>query len=378
MRFLTIFIILILGLCVRFVELKSNTTFSLIRRQRSIGLFKTVCYRGLGCFYTGPPFKQIPFRPISLKPLPQEIIRTEFLLFTRKNRNNPVVFPPTKLDAIFRSHFNPTAWTRILIHGYMDGSCITSWLFETKDELLRRADDNVIVVDHSTTTMLLRIIYQQSVADTRVIGVQVANLINFLHKKLGVEMKRVHIIGHSLGAHTAGYAGERLPNLGRITGLDPAGPYFRKVPRNVQLDDTDATFVDVIHSNPAPNILLDQTAFNCPHQRSYEFFLYSFNQSNCLFVGVECTSYSDFLQGKCNCGYNGEKCSIMGISATPKPPPRKRYYLEVAPERPYCLHQYQIVLYLHTMNNISKSVEIPIHLAVYGEKHKIQKENNFK
>ncbi|GIY71730.1 inactive pancreatic lipase-related protein 1 [Caerostris darwini] len=219
-------------------------------------LFKTVCYRGLGCFYTGPPFKQIPFRLISLKPLPQEIIRTEFLLFTRKNRNNPVVFPPTKLGDIFRSHFNATAWTRILIHGYMDGSYITSWLFDTKDELLRRADDNVIIVDHSTNTMLPRIIYQQSVADTRVIGVQVANLINFLHKKLGVEMKRVHIIGHSLGAHTAGYAGERLPNLGRITGLDPAGPYFRKVPRNVQLDDTDSTFVDVIHSNPAPNILL--------------------------------------------------------------------------------------------------------------------------
>ncbi|GIY95591.1 pancreatic lipase-related protein 2 [Caerostris extrusa] len=182
--------------------------------------------------------KQIPFRPISLKPLPQEIIRTEFLLFTRKNRNNPVVFPPTKLEAIFRSHFNPTEWTRLLIHGYMDGSYITSWLFETKDELLRRADDNVIVVDHSTTNMLPRIIYQQSVADTRVIGVQVANLINFLHKKLGAEMKRVHIIGHSLGAHAAGYA-----------GLDPAGTYFRKVPRNVQLDDTDATFVDVIHSN---------------------------------------------------------------------------------------------------------------------------------
>ncbi|GBM14880.1 hypothetical protein AVEN_154149-1, partial [Araneus ventricosus] len=38
--------------------------------------------------------------------------------------------------------------------------------------------------------------------------------------------------------------------------LDPAGPYYRNVPRNVQLDVTDAMFVDVIHSNPAPNILL--------------------------------------------------------------------------------------------------------------------------
>ncbi|GFR28891.1 hypothetical protein TNCT_542861, partial [Trichonephila clavata] len=49
----------------------------------------------------------------------------------------------------------------------------------------------------------------------------------------------------------AGYAGERLPNLGRITGLDPAGPYFRNVANNVKLDTSDATFVDVIHSNPS-------------------------------------------------------------------------------------------------------------------------------
>lgn len=29
---------------------------------------------------------------------------------------------------------------------------------------------------------------------------------------------KIHVIGHSLGAHIAGYAGEKTPNLGRITG----------------------------------------------------------------------------------------------------------------------------------------------------------------
>ncbi|GFU66684.1 pancreatic lipase-related protein 3 [Trichonephila clavipes] len=72
-----------------------------------------------------------------------------------------------------------------------------------------------------------------------------------IREKLGADMKTIHLIGHSLGAHIAGYAGERLPNLGRITGLDPAGPYFRNVANNVKLDTADATFVDVIHSNPS-------------------------------------------------------------------------------------------------------------------------------
>jgi pancreatic triacylglycerol lipase len=36
--------------------------------------------------------------------------------------------------------------------------------------------------------------------------------------KLGVTPSDVHLIGHSLGAHTSGYAGEKIANLGRITG----------------------------------------------------------------------------------------------------------------------------------------------------------------
>ena len=33
-----------------------------------------------------------------------------------------------------------------------------------------------------------------------------------------VHAEDVHMIGHSIGAHVAGYAGERIANLGRITG----------------------------------------------------------------------------------------------------------------------------------------------------------------
>jgi|LakMenEpi03Aug12_release.lakeMendotaPanAssembly.Ray.scaffolds.fasta_scaffold3196522_2 hypothetical protein len=41
----------------------------------------------------------------------------------------------------------------------------------------------------------------------------------FLRKtKLGAKASEVHLIGHSLGAHAAGYAGEKILNLGQITG----------------------------------------------------------------------------------------------------------------------------------------------------------------
>ena len=85
----------------------------------------------------------------------------------------------------------------------------------------------------------------------------------------------MHLIGHSLGAHVCGYAGEKISGLGRITGqspkfsqisflekielnrkgLDPAGPYFEWMPAFARLDSGDAQFVDVIHTNGVATIL---------------------------------------------------------------------------------------------------------------------------
>lgn len=60
--------------------------------------------------------------------------------------------------------------------------------------------------------------YVQSVANIRVVGAQVAQLLKVFKKVYNIDPSNVHIIGHSLGAHAAGYAGEYLENIGRITG----------------------------------------------------------------------------------------------------------------------------------------------------------------
>jgi len=76
----------------------------------------------------------------------------------------------------------------------------------------------------------------------------------------GARVDDFHIIGHSLGAHIAGYAGEKLialnrGKLGRISALDPAQPLFQDMPMFVRLDPGDAEFVDVIHTD-AKSILM--------------------------------------------------------------------------------------------------------------------------
>lgn len=64
----------------------------------------------------------------------------------------------------------------------------------------------------------------------------------------------MHIIGLSLGAHVAGFAGKKVKRkfgspVSWITGLDPAGPYYQKVFKSKRLSNDDAQVVEVIHTD---------------------------------------------------------------------------------------------------------------------------------
>ena len=146
------------------------------------------------------------------------------------------------------------------------------------EALLAKYDCNVIATDWSKGSARM---YQQAAANTRIVGLEVAQLIKLMvvsggdaelstcgnhatflvfQTQLGASTAHFHIIGHSLASHIAGYAGEHLLKsgvglLGRITGMDPAEPLFQHMPEFVRLDPGDADFVDVIHSD-AKSILM--------------------------------------------------------------------------------------------------------------------------
>ena len=52
------------------------------------------------------------------------------------------------------------------------------------------------------------------------VGNHTAKFIDWLVKNKDLDLKKVHIIGHSLGAHTAGFSGKYLKSgtVARITG----------------------------------------------------------------------------------------------------------------------------------------------------------------
>lgn len=96
--------------------------------------------------------------------------------------------------------------------------------------------------------------YPEVRKNTRLVGKHIATLCDLLVVNTGISLTSVHLVGHSLGAHVAGYAGASVTKtkIGRITGLDPARPLFEMpalVTTDRRLDTSDAHFVDVIHTN---------------------------------------------------------------------------------------------------------------------------------
>nr|XP_006825446.1 PREDICTED: pancreatic lipase-related protein 2-like [Saccoglossus kowalevskii] len=119
------------------------------------------------------------------------------------------------------------------------------WLHQMKDTFLNSTEDlNVFIVDWQGGSVL---IYPKAVANTNVVGAEIDAFVRFLDSAVGYTGDMVHLIGHSLGAHVCGHAGERMERLGRISGTDPAGPSYKDEESECRLDPNDAKFIDVIH-----------------------------------------------------------------------------------------------------------------------------------
>lgn len=68
----------------------------------------------------------------------------------------------------------------------------------------------------------------------------------------GMNLKDVTMVGHSLGSHIAGRAAKQLKSNGKIgciVGLDPASVGYDFFERDKRLTESDADFVQVIHTD---------------------------------------------------------------------------------------------------------------------------------
>lgn len=164
------------------------------------------------------------------------------LFYYSQKHPEQVQFKSTNDSPIAHTDFNPNKTTVFIIHGWLN-SHLSQACQRVKDFMLRSHDVNVFTVDWNSITRFDYVIAQANVVQ---VGQYLANFIKLLVKNHGLDLKKVKLVGHSLGAHVLGNCGAALGGkVGTIMGFDPAGPLFTLVNIHNRLDSTDAINVQV-------------------------------------------------------------------------------------------------------------------------------------
>ncbi|XP_023240645.1 pancreatic lipase-related protein 2-like [Centruroides sculpturatus] len=343
----------------------------------------TKCMGKYGCFTLESPFAlSPPKRMLATLPLCPEKLVIKFFVWTRQNPEKEDVIYSHEMERIERSHFDPTKLTKFLIHGWTQHGKI-SWILAATKELLIHGDYNIIAVDWRIGAKSLHV---KSSGNTQMAGAVTAAFVQYMKKAYRYSPEMIHLIGFSMGCQIAGYVGERIANIGRITGLDPCRLDFDHSHPVVRLDPTDALFVDVIHTDSSvtswtkrgithdvghldfyPNggknhprckgklkkrrkrwVDFGEILY-CSHVSAYHYFVASIN-SKCALYGYVCDSYDNFLRGKCHrgCGKNNSLCAPMGLKAIEWHhyirPDSTKMFLQTTVDIPYCMYHYYVEL----------------------------------
>ncbi|XP_066146090.1 lipoprotein lipase-like [Euwallacea fornicatus] len=218
-----------------------------------------------------------------------------YKFFTKNSNPEYTVLTEENIELV---EFGNDAKTIVLMHGWVS-SDVSPWFNPLKEAYLSQGDHNVIFVDWSKYANMS---YGESCAYVQPVGKCIAN---FLIKS-GIPSQNLHLIGHSLGSQLAAFTGkaykkESGKKIGRITGLDPAGPSWsnESMTKEERLNEQDANFVDVVHTDiqlygfthPCGHVDFypnggtnqpgcpdsDQDA-NCNHHRATRIFIESVNK----------------------------------------------------------------------------------------------------
>ncbi|XP_042310320.1 phospholipase A1 member A [Sceloporus undulatus] len=221
------------------------------------------------------------------------------------------------------------------------------------------------------------------------LGLEISSFIRRL-LATGVPETSIHLIGVSLGAHVAGLVGHFFDGrLGRITGLDPAGPKFTRASREERLDPGDALFVEAVHTDAdnfgiripvghidyyinggkdqpgCPRFISSGYRYLiCDHMRAVHFYISALEDS-CHMMAFPCSSYQNFLAGDCLDCFNPFllSCPTIGLLDNggvnmKKLPTEVKVYLATAASPPYCVYHSLVEFHLQQMTTLNINIEI--------------------
>ncbi|XP_072947739.1 phospholipase A1 member A-like isoform X1 [Epargyreus clarus] len=209
------------------------------------------------------------------------------------------------------------------------------------------------------TNWFTTFVYPVAVRYMRPVGKHVAEMLVELGK-YGLDPKKLEVIGESLGGQTMSFIAKNYKKMtnvtiGRLTGLDPAGPCFRHYGPEDRLDKSDADFVQTVHSNidglgiatpvghvsfyinggehqPGDIIWLYCNLF-CSHVRAYTVWLSALSNPK-QFIAIQCDSVQQARERNCY-DRQPQVTNILGLDTDQSKP--GIYYLSTYNGYPFYL-----------------------------------------
>ncbi|KAK2853210.1 hypothetical protein Q7C36_008411 [Tachysurus vachellii] len=285
-------------------------------------------------------------------------------------------------EALQQCGFNTTAKTILIIHGWTIGGVFESWMYKLVSAVVRReAEANVIVVDWLG---LAHQLYPDAVNHTLRVGHSIATLLDWLKDQQQLPLENVHLI------------------VGRITGLDPAGPMFEGAEPNKRLSPDDAEFVDVLHTytrealgvsigiqQPIGHIdiypnggdvqpgcalgdVLSSAAagdfmevMKCEHERAVHLFVDSLMNKEHMSFAYQCTGPERFNKGIClSCRKN--RCNNVGYNTRSVRRTRNsKMYLKTRADTPFAGYHYQMKMHVFNRKH-SDDADPTFYIKLFG------------
>ena len=175
---------------------------------------------------------------VTLATADPDLSKVHFFLWTRANPDGHQEVQ-LDLDSLLSSNFDPARPTVVLAHGWNShGRGGRGYGDDFAPTYLEVGDYNIFSIDWGDLETWAN--YPQAAARTRPVGTHAAQLVALM-VEVGARLADVHLVGHSLGAHVAGFVAKEVQALGlgkvaRVTGLDPAKPFFELATEEDRID----------------------------------------------------------------------------------------------------------------------------------------------
>ncbi|CAG9765026.1 unnamed protein product [Ceutorhynchus assimilis] len=215
----------------------------------------------------------------------------------------------------------------IIVHGFQS-QATADWVKSLASAYHNIGIKNTLAINWQK---IAKQFYSTAAEATKMVGEMVGEwLFDNILQQNSSKLENIHLVGHSLGAHVAGFIAKKISNLTdgekvyRVSGLDVAAPLFEypiKLPTTSRLDRDDAQNVDVYHTDGGLFGFLSPTgqqdfyvnyggpiqpgcegnileSVECSHSFSHKLFTKTLNSSD--YIAIRCDNTELAKTGECD------------------------------------------------------------------------------